>query len=274
MKKNIFNPHDKVKIHYEITQGKKGKPTLVFLHGLGGNIRSWDTEIKIFSQLGYTTLAIDLRGHGYSGRPKEEKAYELMHFVKDIRAVYKEEKIRSSILIGHCLGGMIALFLQAIYPSSARALILVDSGFYAPYIGKYHVTSRLIRKMLYVLGKYAPKVHFAGHVSASKYKGTGEYNLFRVLSDVTHVSLSSYFLICSHITTFDGSHLLKKIKVPTLIIQGDKDTVFPPQMAKDLKARIKNSTIDFIPNATHILVINQPTSVAASIDRFIINCGF
>lgn len=274
MKKNIANPSDKVKIHYEIIRGKEEKPTIIFLHGLGGTMRAWDSERKIFSKLGYTTIAIDLRGHGYSGRPTHESSYELKHFVKDIHTVVSKEKVKQSILVGHCLGGMIALYLQALYPKTAKALILVDSGFYAPYIGRHHVAKIFVKKMFALMGKYAPKHHFSGHVAPEKYKGTGEYNLFRMISDITHVSLSSYFLICSHITAFDGSHLLEKIKIPTLIIQGNKDTVFPKEMAKDLKKRIKNSTINFIPNATHILVINHPTSVAASIDRFIINCGF
>ncbi len=190
----------------------------------------------------------------------------------DLQAVLKKEKVKNCVLIGHCLGGMIALYTQALYPNTAEALILVDSGFYAPYVGKYAVTKVLTRKMFHLIGKYLPKMHFSGHVPAEKYKGTGEYDIARMLSDISHVSLYSYFLMCAHITAFNGSHLLGKIKVPTLIIQGEKDTVFPSEMARDLKKRIKNSTIEFVPDATHILVINNPVNVAASIERFVINC--
>lgn len=272
MRKNVINAKDNVKIHYEVAAGKNGKHPLVLLHGLGGNIRSWDEERKILKELGYTTVAIDLRGHGFSGRPHGESSYELIKFVEDIRCVLENEKISTCILIGHCLGGMIALYTQALYPHTAKALILIDTGFYAPYIGKHSVTKVLVKKMFHVLGRYAPKLHFSGHVPAAKYKGTSEYDIPRMLSDITHVSLHSYFLTCAQITAFNGSYLLKKIQIPTLIIQGEKDTVFPPRMAEALQSRIKNSTIEFVPDATHILVINNPISVAVSIERFLINC--
>jgi len=53
------------------------------------------------------------------------------------------------------------------------------------------------------------------------------------------------------------------------VVEGSKDSVFPPEVALSLKNRIKNSEIDIVEQANHIIVLNNPVDLNKSIERFL-----
>ena len=67
--------------------------TLVFLHGVGSNWTVWKKEIEYFQSKGYSTLTLDLRGHGESGTPMDFNKYRLPNFSRDIYNVLKSSKL-------------------------------------------------------------------------------------------------------------------------------------------------------------------------------------
>lgn len=72
----------------------------------------------------------------------------------------------------------------------------------------------------------------------------------------------------------DANKLLDQIKVPTLVVEGANDTIFPPEIAHYLHKRIKKSELDIIPNANHILVLNNPQDLEKSIEGFLKRINF
>lgn len=271
MQKDISNPKDDVDIHYDITFGDKTKPMIVLLHGLGGDLTAWDKERKIFTKLHYSSLAVDLRGHGKSGRPSHEDGYNFKKIAEDVFFVLKHESIMQPILVGHCLGGMIAMVIEASHPHTAKALVLVDTSYKPPIFGQVMANHIFLQKIAHILAKYLPLSYIEKRAEYEKFLNTSDYDMQRIFSDITHTSLKSYLMLSKHITNFNGIDLLKKIQIPTLVIEGLNDTVFPPDIAQELHARIKHSTIEFVPNANQILVLTSPTELTATIDRFIEN---
>jgi len=80
------------KIFYSASPGIHSDRWLIFLHGLGGDLTTWNPERKGLRDFGYSTLSIDLRGHGLSDRPRYEGAYQLENFVEDVIAVLKQDQ--------------------------------------------------------------------------------------------------------------------------------------------------------------------------------------
>ncbi len=95
---------DGTNIFYDYRKGRIPL-CLVFLHGVAGNWTVWKKEIDFFSKKGFTTLAIDLRGHGCSDAPTAFEKYKMTNFSKDVRKIIHKEKIKKFVLIGHSLGG-------------------------------------------------------------------------------------------------------------------------------------------------------------------------
>jgi pimeloyl-ACP methyl ester carboxylesterase len=91
---------DGTKIIYDISYEKDKKNFLIFIHGVGSNLEIWKEIRLFFHKLKIPTIAIDLRGHGKSDRPKSLESYNLKNFARDIKEIIKKENISNPILIG------------------------------------------------------------------------------------------------------------------------------------------------------------------------------
>ncbi|MDO8688043.1 MAG: alpha/beta hydrolase, partial [Dehalococcoidales bacterium] len=108
-------------IHYEITGSGK---TIILIHGLGGNSQRWETLVPALSRH-YRVLTWDVRGHGQSD--KSEGDYSVKLFASDLAAVLEKQQIRSAFVLGHSMGGIIALRFALDFPNLCSALIVSSS---------------------------------------------------------------------------------------------------------------------------------------------------
>ena len=113
---------DGVTLAYTQTGG--GKPPLVLLHGWAGDHTVFTPQIDHFSQ-NYRTTAVDLRGHGQSDKPAQD--YTMAGFADDVAWLCTQLGITRPVIIGHNMGGTIALELAARYPELPAAIIMIDS---------------------------------------------------------------------------------------------------------------------------------------------------
>lgn len=263
-----FKSFDGTNIYYDVNLTDNPKGYIVLLHGMGGNLSAWDPERKHLKKLGYSTLAMDLRGHGLSGRPKKSNAYDIVNFAKDVIGVIKTEKIENCTLLGHCFGGMVAILVAGENIPNIKSLILVETSYKPPYLGQYLGDSKFLSRMLTLLTRHAPDIGVPSHTDYSFFKNTADYDLRRLLADVMNTSLQSYLRIFKEVTGYDSSKALEKINVPTLVIEGSEDTVFEPDLVNSLARRIKKSKLDVL-EGNHILVLNTPKDLVEEIDGFL-----
>jgi len=106
------------------TQSGSGKPPMVFLHGWAGDHTVFTPQVDHFSQ-NHCTFAVDLRGHGQSDKP--EQNYTMAGFADDIAWLCTQLGVTKPVIVGHSMGGNIALELAARYPDLPAAIILLDS---------------------------------------------------------------------------------------------------------------------------------------------------
>lgn len=264
---------DGARIYYEKTTQDKNK-WLIFLHGFGGDLGAWEKEISYFKNLGYSTLALDLRGHGLSSKSEIQDFYKLENFAKDLKLLLETEKIKNPVILGHCFGGMVATYFQTQYPQISKALILIDTSFKPPFISPHGVPQVFLKHLFDLLIKIMPNIKTPGHADFDQFVGGPDIDLKRILSDMLHTSLKSYLLLCDQLTGLNTKNLLSKIKVPTLIIQGSEDSIFPIEVAQYLHSRIKKSQLDIIEGANHILVLNNPKQLEQSIESFLLKINF
>jgi pimeloyl-ACP methyl ester carboxylesterase len=165
--------------------------------------------------------------------------------------------------------GMVAMTIAALHKDITTCLILIDTGYKQPHFANRITNNTFVAEMIKKIIPYAPKAYVHGRRDFSQYINTGDWNVNRIAADILHSSLRSYFMLGKYVSEFDGSALLKKIQVPTLIIEGTHDSIFPPEMAEELHSRIVSSEIEYIPGANHILVTSNPTEVTESISKFI-----
>jgi esterase len=106
--------------------GGEGKPPLVILHGLLGSSRNWTTTGKLLSR-SFEVFALDLRGHGESPfAPPPEHDYTFKTMAGDVATWLGTRGVSQPILLGHSLGGKVAMRLTVDQPKLCRALIAAD----------------------------------------------------------------------------------------------------------------------------------------------------
>lgn len=85
-------------------KGTHSDVALFFIHGVGGSLDIWGSQLDFFSRLGYEVIAPDLAGHGASSAPQIAAAYTFYALAEDIRIIFKRYARKRNILIGHSYG--------------------------------------------------------------------------------------------------------------------------------------------------------------------------
>lgn len=113
-------------IAYADTGKNKGTP-LVFIHGLGSNMRAWDKNIAELSGQ-YRCIRLDLAGYGKSGKGKYQGG--MSYYAAHIKAFCSALGLKKVILVGHSMGGQIALTAANAYPELVEKIVLIaPAGF-------------------------------------------------------------------------------------------------------------------------------------------------
>lgn len=112
---------------YVVEKGSRDNPCIVLIHGLLGASRNLSRLQQIFVENGFYTLAYDQRGHGHSPHFAPEN-YTLEILAEDLLEILDQRNIPTAHLVGHSLGGKVALYAQSISPSSTQSITLLDVG--------------------------------------------------------------------------------------------------------------------------------------------------
>ena len=113
---------DGVEIAYTVVG--EGSPALVFIHGWMCDQTFWQAQVDAFAPTN-TVVTVDIAGHGLSGTNRE--GWPLLAFGGDVQAVVEFLDLSDVVLIGHSMGGPVALEAARLMPNRTRVIIAVDS---------------------------------------------------------------------------------------------------------------------------------------------------
>jgi pimeloyl-ACP methyl ester carboxylesterase len=101
-----------------------GDPPILFVHGWTCNHTHWRDQVPHFAKK-HRVVALDLRGHGQSDKPDED--YSIASFADDLAWLIPHLGLDRPVVVGHSMGGSIAMALARKHPALTRAVVLVDS---------------------------------------------------------------------------------------------------------------------------------------------------
>src|SRR5438067_4467956 len=113
--------YDGARVHYE-SYGK-GKDAVVFIHGWACDLTFWRLQAPVYKK--HRSLLIDLPGHGQSDKP--DVSYTQERFARAVEAVMRDAGVERAVLVGHSMGGPVALTFVRLFPAKAKALVMVDA---------------------------------------------------------------------------------------------------------------------------------------------------
>src|SRR5436309_8590669 len=119
--------HEEIVLHgHRVRYRQAGwGPVIVLIHGITGSSETWDDVIEPLAER-FTVVAPDLLGHGESAKPRGD--YSLGAYASGVRDLLGALGHRRATVVGHSLGGGIAMQFVYEYPPFAERLVLVNSG--------------------------------------------------------------------------------------------------------------------------------------------------
>jgi 3-oxoadipate enol-lactonase len=218
---------------------------VLFLHGIRGNRRNWAGQVEFFSQR-FRAAAWDARGYGDSD--DYEGALQFEYFTGDVLRVAQHFKAQKLHLVGLSMGGRIARNVALLAPERVSSLVLISTnpGFDAmsPESVKRFVTERrnatpqTLRRLL------GSKPNHAAYQE--------------LLDSVSRIHDASYQKTLEASVAQDRAAPIEQIRVPTLVIAGEEDTVYPPELAREMAKRIPGAELLMFERTGHLANLEQP----------------
>jgi pimeloyl-ACP methyl ester carboxylesterase len=253
-----------LKIHYR-TAGMGDTP-IVFLHGNYASSRWWDPVLASLPE-GYRAYAPDLRGCGsrenHSTRigmwTQKLSIQDLAHDLKDFLSGLGIEK---AVILGHSLGGLVAVTFTIRNPQCVLALVLVDTG-PAKGITLGSLTTPLLLPLeIKNRGMFRRALIRAGIPKSGSYSKA-------LVDDMLSAPGGLYYKFSRAAAAWTADNGLARITAPSLLIWGEDDEVMPRRHAKDYVDQIPDAQLVIIPNAGHSPYFAQPAAFSEALYGFL-----
>jgi pimeloyl-ACP methyl ester carboxylesterase len=251
-------------------------PPLLFLHGLGGSWKDWAANLPAFAST-HQVIAIDFPGFGDSEKPEVEYSIEWLTAIAE--KFLQERKLEGVTLVGHSLGGLVALNLATRPNSRVKRLVVTDVvgvGDKAEFLS-YALTKKIMGpetrwESLEGVLQDEFKSMIESFIKDRKPKTAREFfeSLPKVpITGTPLLPMTPNVQLTASIIDFDIRPKLASIDQPTLILWGAKDPVAPPQDASLLQKGIRQSTLIFFPTGGHSPMIEQPGPFNREVSNFL-----
>lgn len=235
---------------------------ILILHGWGSCAKNWQKVKEKLEEKGRRVYLPDLPGFGESAELK--KTWSIDDYLDWVQEYRKKNKLSRFFLVGHSFGGGLAVKIAAFSPENIRGLILL-----APKIRRQKTFRYYFILLLAKTGRAVFHVPFLASLRpfARKilYSLVGSKDYYR-LDTQKAVHMKETF---NSIVKMDVASLLPRIKVPTLIVWGDKDRLTPLKDAYFANQRIAGSRLEVVRNGRHGLNLEMPEMLAEKISAFI-----
>ena len=255
-----------VRLHYH----EWGDPTalpLVLLHGGAAQAHWWDHLAPALAEHSYV-VALDLRGHGDSSWVSPP-AYEIEDYVGDVEAILAALHLVSPVLIGHSLGGFVALSYAARSAKALSGLIVVDIGFRL----KSNRMMRLLRNLPAPV--YQDETDLLRRFQLLPGETTASSTLLHHIArtSVQPLETGGFTLKFDRATMVrkpcDLSPVLSQITCPTLVLRGSHSQHLSMATLTDMVHRCPGARGREISDAGHHVLLDNPTAFLHAVRDFL-----
>ena len=279
----------------EVGQG----PLVVLLHGFPEFWWSWRHQLPALAAAGFRAVAVDLRGHGQSDRPRGVGAYTVARVAADVDALVGalgEE--RAAAVVGHDWGGIVAYDVAARYPQRLERLVVLNSPHPAALARGLLRNAQALRSA-YMLALMVPglaeRAFAAGdgalvrralrafrrspvsdeeldrYVAAAREAEwlRGGLSLYRAMARALLARAPIVGRLAAPSPPTPGRRRSRRVEVPVLVVWGERDPFLAPHLAEPPPSLVPDVRVERVAGASHDVMLDAPERVNALLVEFL-----
>ena len=258
-----------LRLHY-LDYGAAGRPAMLCLHGGAAHGHWFDFVAASFSA-DYHVRALDLRGHGNSAWA-DPPAYSYERYASDLAEVVEKLDLRDFVLVGHSMGGMVALVYAATYPGRVGKLVVVDSSqqvtaeriaamrsFGTRPSSSYATLEELVARYRLQPGGTTAAPEIMRHLAQNGARQMGDGGWRHKFDRNVYVARK----------IVDGLACWSRVGIPALLVKGELSQRITPQVAAEVKARCPHVEFAEVPHSYHHVTLDNPSGFTYAVKAFL-----
>jgi pimeloyl-ACP methyl ester carboxylesterase len=256
--------HQPVELYYE--EAGQGIP-LILLHGFPLDHTIWAPVVPLLKDHA-RVITPDLRGHGRSPAPEGE--YSMREMADDVFDLYRRLNLDCAIVVGHSMGGYVAIAFALAYPHYISALGLVASHAAADQPerrqARYNTAQKVAKKGVRVVADTMPA------------NLTGDPGIARQIQALIRQTPPAGIIgaLKGMAARPDNTELLSNIQVPAIVISGAEDALISRELNETTTQLLGRAWQVVVPNTRHLPMMEAPQIVADALLNLVQaaeNCG-
>jgi pimeloyl-ACP methyl ester carboxylesterase len=235
---------------------------LVFIHGAADSGAVWGRQVERFSGE-HRVLAVDLPGHG--DRLGELALHSCDDSADDVLHQIEAHGLQAPILVGHSMGGAIALTITLARPELPRALVLAGSG------ARLRIQPAVIADARTAAEQSPPGIRIERVIPLNEVVSPAARSEIRewLAGRIGHATGQATYADFVATDRFDVMDRLEEIRLPTLIIGGEDDRWTPPKFQHYFAEHIARSRLVMLANCGHYPFVEHADVFNTELNRFL-----
>jgi pimeloyl-ACP methyl ester carboxylesterase len=232
--------------------GPGDAPAVIMIHGFGSSLHTWEGWAQALES-DYRVIRFDLPGAGLS-EPDPTGDYTDARTMAILAALMDQLGVAKAALIGNSIGGRIAWSFAAHYPDRVIKLVLVSpDGFASPGFdyGRKPDVPEIVKIMRYVLPKPLMRMNLAPAYADPSRLGDATVDRYYELM-LAPGGREAMIARMQQTVLEDPAPLLARIRVPVLLLWGEKDAMIPSANAADYQRYLPDSRLVLLPDLGHV----------------------
>jgi pimeloyl-ACP methyl ester carboxylesterase len=252
----------KIDIHYKLYNSPKDNTDyLILIHGLGLDLTMWERLIPCLQEH-FNILSFDIRGHGTTKAETSNITWDTL--VEDFHSLITTLHIPKFHIAGLGFGGNLGIKFLEKYPEKVDKIILTSVYMYFPK----QLTEMEIqkRKQLITDGKMSELAKNMIHQISYNLTPEKELLLTKAYEKVDQTTYFNFFEMLARTVSLED---LRTINNEVLLIQGDKDPLFPIQQTNLYQINLEKSLSYVVPNSSNLVPLDSPHTFCTLVGNFI-----
>lgn len=252
-----------LKLHYEASG--QGDTTLVCLHGISSNSRSWRHQLAGLGER-YRVIAWDAPGYGRSDDPPGP--FAMSYFADRLAGLLEALGLEKAVIVGLSMGGVVAQEFYRRHASKVSTLVLADTNTGGGARPAQERQTQLDAR-LKAIENMTPAEMGRQRAPNLLSPGASPELIREVEAMISEIHPLGFRYAAIALDSADTREVLPNITVPTLVLWGDQDTVTPLTEAQALHAAIPGAQFEVIPGAGHLSNLEQPAIFNQNLSAFL-----